>query len=195
MLFNNYKPTYGPTSWIAPESLGTMPFMRGDYVPVYRMVSRDKQSSNLSGIRPSTYYSGWFEDFVKKKVQDKIDECTADPESCAEKLTDLRQRLQKENCSDYRFEWRKKRCRKRRQELEENISLIQSIVAKNPKTLTLPGSLPASSAPIIPVLPSSVTAPLLSDYSDEGIKPMTIGLIGLGVVALGVTSYFLLRGK
>ena len=194
MLFNNYKPTYGPTSWIAPESLGTMPFMRGDYVPVYRMVSRDKESSNLSGIRPSTYYSGWFEDFVKKTAQQKMDECKADPDACASKIADLRQRLQKENCSDYRFEWRKKRCRKRRQELEENISLIQSIVASNPKTLTLPGLLTSGGSQTLPAVPIVPTVPMVSD-SDDGFSPMTIGLISLGIVALGVTSYFVLRGK
>ena len=32
MVFNNYKPTYGNTSMIASESLGTMPYMSGDYV-------------------------------------------------------------------------------------------------------------------------------------------------------------------
>ena len=68
MLFNNYQKTYGPSSWIAPQSLGTMPFMRGDYVPVYRMVSSNKKQNPMSGIEPM---SGLLDFLSKEKRQER----------------------------------------------------------------------------------------------------------------------------
>ena len=69
MLFNNYQKTYGPSSWIAPQSLGTMPFMRGDYVPVHRMVTSNKRQTPMSG--PFDFLSKEKRQGRKEKRQDR----------------------------------------------------------------------------------------------------------------------------
>jgi len=180
MLFNNNNGSFGPSSWIAPPGLGTAPFMRGDYVPVYKMVNKNP---TYSGVQ----YGGWFTDWVKKSKDEKIAECKADPTACGTKLADLSYKLRGEDCSKYNWDWRKKACKKKREELQADIDLLKGLIASG--SLPLIPLLPAQSSSSSTVLPIA-SMPVIA-VDSNGIDPKTVGFVALGVVALGLSAWMI----
>ncbi len=131
---------------------------------------------------PSTYYSGWFQDWAKKKAKEKIEECKADPDACGSKLAELGDRLRREDCSKFKLAWRKKRCKERQMALQSDIDLIESI--------NLPMTKPFLIAPS-----SSVSSSDSSAQSDGSMDLKTVGMIALGMTVFGLGGYYLLKGK
>lgn len=131
---------------------------------------------------PSTYYSGWFQDWAKKKAKEKIEECKADPDACGSKLAELGDRLRREDCSKFKLAWRKKRCKERQMALQSDIDLIESI--------NLPMTKPFLIAPS-----SSVSSSDSSAQSDGSMDLKTVGMIALGMTFFGLGGYYLLKGK
>ena len=193
MLFNNNNGSFGPLDWLAPTSLATTPFMRGDYVPVLRLVNKDVQQPSeliqFAGIHQNDMgdvadifkkLGPAVKDFLKAKKEEKIEECKQNPQGCANKLKELVQARKKlKDCMKQKIGRRKRqRCKEELKKLESNILLLEQFQPR-------PGDSapPQSSATSMP-LPIPAAVPMT--IPEE--KDNTALYIGGAIIALGVAA-------
>lgn len=200
MLFNNNNGSFGPLDWLAPTSLATTPFMRGDYVPVLRLVNKDQKAPTpnlieFSGIHQTSYgadgdliksifdnLAPHVKDFLKERSEKKIEECKQNPQGCASKLKALVQARKKlKDCMKQKIGRRKrKRCKEELKKLESNILLLEQFTPK-------PGNSapPQSSATSVPItIPEAL--PMVEPKKDNTALYIGAAILTVGVVALAI---------
>ena len=149
MLFNNNNGSFGPLDWLEPTSLATTPFMRGDYVPVLRLVNRQVQQPSelikFAGIQHNDFgevseifakLGQGVKDYLKKSAQEKLDECKNDPDSCVSKLQELAQaRKELKKCMKSKIGRRKRqRCKEELRQIEENMETLEQFTPQSSPT-------------------------------------------------------------